>query len=206
MDDSEVQIDFYNVHCHITLGGQEVVSTLKVRKGTCLSSPASPVNNGRSMEGWYTEAAFENLYDFAQPVVKKADIYGKYEGQKAAINGYIKTDENGTLSAAGTYYRMQNLTISGFPNGDVMTGFLLETKGCKSVIVKPNDELGTMTILPENELVGNEVAISEGTIMVRFEEGITMKEMQTFIRNNVIVNPDSTKEHHMQVTVYGVTD
>lgn len=206
MENSEVQIDFYNVHCHITLGGQGIVNTLKVRKGMYMSSPSSPVNNGRNMEGWYTEPTFENMYDFTQPVTAKADIYGKYEAQKANINGYIKTDESGTLSSTGTYYRMSNLTISGFPNGDVMTGFVLEITGCVNITIKPNDELGAITILPDNALDGNVVTVSEGTIMVQFENEITMKEMQTFLRNNVIVQPDSAVEHTMQVTVYGTTD
>ena len=206
MENSEVQIDFYNVHCHITLGGQGIVNTLKVRKGMYMSSPSSPVNNGRNMEGWYTEPTFENMYDFTQPVTAKADIYGKYEAQKANINGYIKTDESGTLSSTGTYYRMSNLTISGFPNGDVMTGFVLETTGCTKITIKPDVALGTITILPDNALDGNVVTVSEGTIMVQFENEITMKEMQTFLRNNVIVQPDSAVEHTMQVTVYGTTD
>lgn len=206
MENSEVQIDFYNIHCHITLGGQKIVDTLKVRKGMSISSPASPVNNGRNIEGWYKEEDFKNLYDFAKPVTVKTDIYGKYEGQKAKINGYIKTDENGTLSSGGTYYRMPNLTISGFPNGNVMTGFVLETTGCTKIIIKQNDALGALTILPENALEENVVTVSEGTIMVQFENKTTMKEMQTFIRNNVIVQPDATMNHNMQVTVYGVTD
>lgn len=206
MENSEVQIDFYNVHCHITLGGREIVNTLKVRKGTYMSSPSSPVNNGRNIEGWYKEASFENLYDFAQPVMIKTDIYGKYEGQKAEINGYIKTDENGTLSSTGIYYRMSNLTIGGFPNGDVMTGFVLETTGSTKITIKPDDALGAITILPDNALDGNVVAISEGIIVVQFANEITMKEMQTFLRNNVIVQPDSAVEHTMQVTVYGTTD
>lgn len=206
MENSEVQIDFYNVHCHITLAGQEIVNTLKVRKGMYMSSPSSPVNNGRNMEGWYKEDTFENLYDFTRPVMKKTDIYGKYEGQKAKLNGYIKTDESGTLSSSGMYYRMSNLTIGGFPNGDVMTGFVLETSGCTKITIKPDDALGAITILPDNALDGNDVAISEGTIMVQFANEITMKEMQTFLRNNVIVQPDSAVEHTMQVTVYGITD
>ena len=146
------------------------------------------------------------MYDFTQPVTAKIDIYGKYEAQKANINGYIKTDESGTLSSTGTYYRMSNLTISGFPNGDVMTGFVLEITGCVNITIKPNDELGAITILPDNALDGNVVTVSEGTIMVQFENEITMKEMQTFLRNNVIVQPDSVVEHTMQVTVYGTTD
>ena len=160
MDDNQVEVDYYNLHCHVTLGGQEIITTLKVRKGTQVASPSSPINNGRNMEGWYTEPTFENMYDFTQPVTAKADIYGKYEAQKANINGYIKTGESGTLSSAGTYYRMSNLTISGFPNGDVMTGFVLETTGCKTIIIKPDESLGAMTILPVNALDENVVLFS----------------------------------------------
>lgn len=206
MANSEITVDYYNLHCHITLGGQEIVNTLKIRKGTYVTSPSSPINNGRNMEGWYTESTFENMYDFTQPIAAKADIYGKYEAQKANINEYIKTDANGNISSNGTNYKMANLTISGFPNGDVMTGFVLETTGCTSVTIVPNANLGDMTILPDNALEGNVVTIEEGSVMVQFAEKITMKEMQTFIRNNIIVQPDSSKNHSMQVIVYGITD
>jgi hypothetical protein len=206
MDASEVTVDYYNIHCHITLGGQNIVNTLKVRKETRISNPASPVNNGRIIEGWYTEPEFTNLHDFTKPVTAKADIYGKYEGQKANINGYIKTDVNGTVASTGNYYRMPNLTISGFPNGDVMTGLVLNVEGCTSITINPDNNLGAMTIIPNNELSGNVLTISEGSVMIQFDSNITMKEMQTFLRNNIIVQPDAGQDHQMQVIVYGITD
>lgn len=201
-----VELDYYNLICHITVGGTEIVNTLKVRKNMCLSTPASPVNNGRAMEGWYYEREFVTMYDFSAPVTQRAELYGKLEGQKVVMNGYIKTEADGTLSGTGLYYRMPNLAISGFPNGDVMTGFLLETTGCISITILPDNAPESMTILPDNELSGNVLTISEGTVIVQFMGNVTAKELQSFLRNNIIVQPDPNAEHHMRVTVYGLTD
>lgn len=202
----KVQLDYYHVYCHITSAGTDITSTMLVRKNAKIETPASPVNNGRSIEGWYTDKAFKNSYDFTKQITAPLHIYGKFEGQKAQINGYIKTDSSGTTSSTGSYYRMANLTISGFPSGDVMTGFLLETTGCSTVTIKPDSSVGSFNIMPDNHLSGNVVTISEGTVLVQFNSKVTMKEMQTFLRNNVIVQPDTSKNHTMQVTVYGETD
>ena len=124
------------------------------------------------------------------------------------INNYIKTDSEGVMSSTGEYYRMANLTISGYPDGNVMHGFILDVTGCSEIIVKSDEALGTFTIEPVDYISSNTqesitVAIDNGKVIVQFTEGITMKELQKFLRNNVIVKPDTSVEHTMTVTVFG---
>ena len=112
------------------------------------------------------------------------------------------------MSYTGDYYRMVNLTISGYPNGDVMHGFILDVTGCLDITMKVEDSLGEFTISPEDYITATTedmitVTTDNGKIIVQFTEGITMKELQKFLRNNVIVKPDSSKEHTMTVTVFG---
>ena len=201
-------IKFYSVNCYVTIGGAEVVSTLYVRENDVMIAPASPTSNGLLLEGWYTDNSYSELFDFSNPVTAPLHIYGKFEAQKAVINNYIKTDSDGTIASDGEYYRMANLTISGYPDGDVMHGFILDVTGCSEIIVKSDATLGTFTIEPVDYISENTgeritVAIDNGKMIVQFTEGIKMKELQKFLRNNVIVKPDTTKDHTMTVTVFG---
>ena len=201
-------VRFYSVSCHVTISGSDVESTVYVRENDVMIAPASPTTNGLLLEGWYTSSSYTELFDFSKPVTAPLHIYGKFEAQKAVINNYIKTDSEGVMSSTGEYYRMANLTISGYPNGDVMHGFILDVTGCSEIIVKTDDSLGAFTIAPEDYISASTeekitVTTDNGKIIVQFTEGITMKELQKFLRNNVIVKPDTTKDHTMTVTVFG---
>lgn len=201
-------VRFYSVKCHVTIAGADVVSTVYVRENDVMIVPTSPTSNGLLLEGWYTSNSYTNLFDFSKPVTGALHLYGKFEAQKAVINNYIKTNSEGEMSPKGEYYRMANLTISGYPNGDVMHGFILDVTGCLEIIIKADDLLGEFTIAPEDYItVATEekiaVTTDNGKIIVQFTEGVTMKELQKFLRNNVIVKPDTQKEHTMTVTVFG---
>jgi hypothetical protein len=132
-------------------------------------------------------------------------MYGKFESQKATINEYIKTDADGKIESDGEYYRMANLTISGYPDGNVMNGFIMEVTGCELIEIIPNEDI-EMTIAPEQLISDTVLTIDDGTIIVQFESPISMKELQKFIRNNIIVKPDVTKNHTMTVTVFGTAN
>ena len=201
-------VRFYSVNCHVTISGIDVVSTVYVRENDVMIAPASPTSNGLLLEGWYTSSSYAELFNFSKPITAPLHIYGKFEAQKAVINNYIKTGSEGVMSSTGAYYRMANLTISGYPNGDVMHGFILDVTGCSEIIVKTDASLGAFTIAPEDYISASAedkitVTIDNGNIIVQFTEGITMKELQKFLRNNVIVKPDTTKNHTMTVTVFG---
>lgn len=208
MASPDAVVRFYSVSCHVTISGMDVVSTVYVRENDVMIAPASPTSNGLLLEGWYTDSSYTNLFDFSKPITAPIQIYGKFEAQKAVINNYIKTDNAGEMSSTGEYYRMANLTISGYPDGDVMHGFILDVTGCSEVIIKADESLGEFTIAPENYITASTeevitVTTDNGKIIVQFTEGITMKELQKFLRNNVIVKPDTTTDHTMTVTVFG---
>ncbi|MBR6697575.1 MAG: InlB B-repeat-containing protein [Lachnospiraceae bacterium] len=201
-------VRFYSVNCHVTIASADVISTIYVRENDVMIAPASPTSNGLLLEGWYTSSGYRDLFDFSKPITGSTHIYGKFESQKAVINNYIKTDSEGVMSPTGKYYRMANLTISGYPNGDVMHGFILDVTGCLEIIIKEDNSLGEFTIAPEDYITDATeekitVTTDNGKVIVRFTEGITMKELQRFLRNNVIVKPDTQKTHTMTVTVFG---
>lgn len=205
MGSSDASVSFYSIKCHVTIAGKDVVSILYVRANTTIDVPASPTNNGLVVEGWYKDASYSELFDFSKVINASGHMYGRFEPQKAAINEYIKTDAEGLMSSKGEYYRMANLTISGYPDGDVMNGFILEVTGCKQIEIIPDEEI-LMTIAPEQLVADSIVTIDKGTIIVQFQSPITMKELQKFLRNNVIIKPDTAVDHTMTVTVFGTAN
>lgn len=202
---SNADVSFYTIKCHVTLAGEDIVTDLYVRANTKIDVPASPTNNGLIVEGWYADAAYSELFDFSKVINSPLDMYGKFESQKATINEYIKTDADGKIESDGEYYRMANLTISGYPDGNVMNGFIMEVTGCELIEIIPNEDI-EMTIAPEQLISDSILTIDNGTIIVQFESPISMKELQKFIRNNIIVKPDVTKDHTMTVTVFGTAN
>lgn len=54
-------------------------SVLKVKKGTPVSKPANPSFDGHVFKGWYTDPAFANEYNFANPVTADLTLYAKWE-------------------------------------------------------------------------------------------------------------------------------
>ena len=89
-----------------------------------------------------------------------------------------------------------------------MHGFILDITGCLEILIKLDDSLGVFEVAPEDYISASTeemitVTADNGNIIVKFTEGITMKELQKFLRNNVIVKPDTTKDHTMTVTVFG---
>lgn len=51
----------------------------RVVEGEKVARPADPVLSGRSLEGWYTDAAYTSAYDFDSPVTQELTLYAKWE-------------------------------------------------------------------------------------------------------------------------------
>lgn len=64
-------------------GGSKIAS-VTVEKGSVVSSPAAPVKDGYILAGWYTDAGFTTLWDFAKNIVDTdITLYAKWE--KSAV-------------------------------------------------------------------------------------------------------------------------
>ena len=74
-----------------TRGGSSV-PVENVLNGQKATKPADPTKTGYAFDGWYTEEAYANLYDFATPVKNALTLYAKW-----TINQYTITfkPENG---------------------------------------------------------------------------------------------------------------
>lgn len=95
-------------------GGSEVVDPIgKVRYGTSISMPESPIKAGYDFGGWYTDETLENSWNFDEDIIiEDTIIYAKWIAQEHTLSfnsGYggsgtmssitLKTDEQITLPA-----------------------------------------------------------------------------------------------------------
>lgn len=60
------------------MDGENTLSAAEIFYGEKLVSPAPPQKTGMAFDGWYTDSAFSEIYDFCAPVTEDLTIYAKY--------------------------------------------------------------------------------------------------------------------------------
>lgn len=136
---------------------------------------------------------------------------------------YIRTDEYGNIQASSgndseyyQYYRMANIRIEGYANTG-MKGFVLTTTDCEQIeILSVDNATISANRIAENEegtvfrwvdtkedgtLVSNLRDGEKGKVVVLFNNPITVKELQEFLRTQVVIKPLAGTTHTIQVTV-----
>lgn len=68
-------------------GGSNVASKY-VNKNAKVSQPAAPTKNGFQFEGWYTDKALTDSYDFSKPVTRSFTLYAKWSETSAGTSGH----------------------------------------------------------------------------------------------------------------------
>ncbi|MBR5517990.1 MAG: S-layer homology domain-containing protein, partial [Clostridia bacterium] len=58
--------------------GGSTIKSVTVEKNETVEEPAAPAKEGFNFEGWYTDKAFTNAYDFATKVTKNITLYAKW--------------------------------------------------------------------------------------------------------------------------------
>ena len=69
------------------------MKTEKVENGNTISAPAAPTKEGYVFDGWYTDVALTQKYDFSKPVIDDMTLYAKWE--EVPVDTYVVTVENG---------------------------------------------------------------------------------------------------------------
>lgn len=152
-----------------------------------------------------------NRFDFTQPIEHACILFAHFKEPEVVINGYIKTDASGAVDGAGACYRLPNTSIAGFSTGDsaiksivIQTGnvvkiaFLPYTAGTPFTI-----EQGSGDPLEVDETTGAQIATSSSVAIV-FDEKVSMREAQDYIRNFVVFTPSLDEEvtsSTVQITV-----
>ena len=76
----------------ISNGGSDV-DAKPVENGKTISAPAAPTKEGYVFDGWYTDVALTQKYDFSKPVIDDMTLYAKWE--EVPVDTYVVTVENG---------------------------------------------------------------------------------------------------------------
>ena len=72
-----------------TLEGSEI-APVTVKKGVAVEKPEDPTKDGAYFYTWFTDAEFENEYDFATPVTKSITLFAKWIEIPAKLENCIR--------------------------------------------------------------------------------------------------------------------
>ena len=104
--------------------GADAVSAQKIEKGEKLAKPADPVRDGFNFDGWYTDQALTEPYDFDTAVTESFTLYAKWvETPVFGASTFADVAEGDWYYDAVRYVYEKGLmqgTDKGFePNADV---------------------------------------------------------------------------------------
>jgi hypothetical protein len=166
--------------------------------GAKAHEPGAPYHPGKTFSGWCVGSAEGAAYHFNDELTGPVSLYASYGVPRVIIGGYMKTNEQGNVDGAGGYYRMVNLTITGYP-----------LTGAPMLSATLSVENGSVSIanLGPYELHDNiDVSSHNGMVSIVFG-AVSVTEMERFLRNEVIVKVEDTAlDHDMQVSIYGNTN
>ena len=66
-----------------TNGGSSIVP-VEVDKGSTVDEPTAPTLDGYTFDGWYTDEALTNAFNFATPITTTTTLYAKWVAEAAA--------------------------------------------------------------------------------------------------------------------------
>ena len=78
-----------------SVGGSEV-APVKVVQGKTLTKPADPTRGSRPFDGWYTNSAYTEAFDFATAITRDTTLYAKWaipEGVELPLTITVTTDD-----------------------------------------------------------------------------------------------------------------
>lgn len=143
-------------------------------------------------------------FDFSSPITRNIKLYANYSTPTVTIGDIVKTDENGNISGSGLYYRMANLTISGFdPGEDAIKYIFLTTVNTTSIKILDTSNMKLENGSSEVMVDGSAVTLtpSSDKVAITFTKAISMAKAQDFLRNQIVVQPALGMEHQMEVEV-----
>lgn len=144
-------------------------------------------------------------FDFSQPITKDINLYANYEKPEIIIGSVVYTDANGNANGKGPYYKMSNLTISGFDSGDsAIKRIIITTSNTSSIKFFGKDsnisvKNGTATV----SLSSSSVSITPGadSITITFTKPVSMAAAQGYLREKILVTPKTGTQHQLVVEV-----
>lgn len=199
---NSINLIYYTVKYMIpTANGWVPYCSQVVRDGLSALRPSNPEYGAVDLKRWCTDETCTTEYSFVDSIISSSTVlYGEFDKPSILINGYVKTDVDGTLNSNGSYYRMPNLTISGYSETAPMGSVVFETTGCDQIIFLDDSIYEKITPGATNGIVDLN---KKGTVLVELKDNVTMAQLQEYLQEKVVVKPLAATEHTMKITVYG---
>ena len=153
---------------------------------------------------WVPANGAGTAFDFAQPIRRDVNLYTNFDEPNVTIHSLVYTDASGSAGGSGAYYRMANLTISGFDAGSsAVKNIFLDLTNADSIQL-----LNTVNMQVKNG--SDDVTVSGGAltltptpdrIAITFTSPVSMAYAQNYLRSQVIVKPTANTTHTIEVEV-----
>ena len=180
-----------------------------VRKGSRTYAPSDAYVEGLSFS-WYSATPWDQTsekvndeFDYAgTPITAKTELYAQFGTPAVKINDYVRTDAGGEIDGSGQYFRMANLSISGFGNeSNIIKSAQMTMKNVDQVQFLSTEN---MTITQGNGLpLGSGDVATSTVVTITFKNGagVSMGEAQDWLRANVVVKPTQNQECQVKIEV-----
>lgn len=130
-------------------------------------------------------------FDFSKAITKDMTLYANFETPDIKIGLPVYTDANGTVNGVGPYYRMMNLTISGFdPGSEAIKYIFLTTTNTENIKLLSTSNITVQNGADNVSLNSQPVTIvpKQDKIAITFNKAVSMAEAQDFLREKVVVS------------------
>ncbi len=153
-----------------------------------------------------TDARVGDAFDYTEPIRANVTLYANFEKPKLTIGQLLHTDEAGVANGAGQYYRMGNLTVSGFASGEQAIGYIfLVAEHADQIQVTPLDGVSGIKVQKNSEaemdLTETKTIQPAESVTIHFTTPVSMAQAQEFLRKHVIVKPTVNTDHSITVAL-----
>ena len=195
-ENAKHSLNYYSVYFDKNDNGPQIAATKVIKEGDVVTEPVKPYIQGRTFEKWCVDQAGTTAFDFVYtPINSTTTVYASWLSPSIFINTLIRCDANGNINSAGEYYKMSNLSITGYPrDGEKMSAIILDYE---------NVEIESIDFSAVDGVA--EVSIADKRAIIRFNNLINVLDAENYARA-LILKPVKDVDSPITVTVYGKTN
>ena len=178
----------------VMIGGETHTVQADIPYGSTISAPTIAHPDGYPLEGWYTDAAYANRFDFSTPITKDITLYAKWHTTQTYGYTVKYVDANGTEIA--TAY-----SSTGTPNTTVIAqakkidGYELNDAQSKSVLLDADNKeivfkygyIGTYSYTVQYLLEGTTTKVSPDKVVPNVSSRI-VTENAKYVNGYVLIS------------------
>lgn len=193
--------EYYTAVFHRNIDGMEAHDNYQsyiLRKGDNIPVPLKPASGGGNFSFWSVDSDGTSAdFDFTQKIDQTIDLYAIWDQPSVLIGEEIRCDADGKTNGSGSFYKMKNLTLSGFDENYRIGDIQIDYTNIDNITL-PDTDLSYDRI----DTIGtNSDQTATQRIVLHFENQITVKQAEKLLKE-IIVQPTAGIDHTMQVTVY----